>query len=145
MTIYISGPMTGHPDKNLESFKQAQTVLESKGYNVLNPHEIAETVNIRFFEMGKVAEYEDYLKEDIIQMLSHADCVLVLPGWCNSKGAKLELAVALACGINVYFTMADALAFIDGLKAKFGQSMWVYEEKVRSRLDGTITVPSTEC
>ena len=140
MTIYISGPMTGHPDKNLESFKQAQTVLESKGYNVLNPHKIADTVNIRFFEMGKIAEYEDYLKEDLIQLLSHADCVLVLPGWRSSKGAKLEVAVALACGIKVYFTMADALNDIVELKARYEQSMKVHEDRI-----GKNTVPSTEC
>ena len=140
MTIYISGPMTGHPDNNMYAFQMAQTTLKEHGYNVLNPHEIAETVNIRFFEMGKVAKYEDYLKEDIIQMLTHADTVLVLPGWCNSKGAKLEVAVALACGIKVYFTMADALNDIVELKARFGQSMKVHEDKI-----GKNTVPSTEC
>lgn len=107
MIIYISGPMTGHSDMNLPIFKQAQTVLESKGYEVLNPHEIAETVNIRFFEMGKVADYEDYLKEDIIQMLTNADMVLVLPGWRSSKGAKLEIANAIGCGIPVVFDMDD--------------------------------------
>lgn len=140
MTIYISGPMTGHPDNNMYAFQMAQTTLKEHGYNVINPHEISETVNIRFFEMGKVAEYEDYLKEDIIQMLSHADCVLVLPGWCNSKGAKLEVAIALACGIKVYFTMADALNDIVELKARYEQSMKVHEDRI-----GKNTVPSTEC
>ena len=103
MTIYISGPMTGHPDNNMYAFQMAQTTLKEHGYNVINPHEIAETVNIRFLEMGKVAEYEDYLKEDIIQMLTHADTVLILPGWRLSKGAKLEVANAIGCGIPVVF------------------------------------------
>lgn len=107
MTIYISGPMTGHPDNNLDAFKQAQTVLESNGHTVINPHDIAETVNMRCFEQGKIAEYEDYLKEDIIQMLTNADTVLVLKGWRSSKGAKLEIANALACGIPVVFDVGD--------------------------------------
>ena len=103
MTIYISGPMTGQPDNNLDAFKHAQTVLEAAGHTVINPHDISETVNMRCFDRGKVADYEDYLKEDIIQMLTNADTVLVLGGWRQSKGAKLEMANALACGIPVVF------------------------------------------
>ena len=106
-TIYISGPMKNMADGNLEAFDEAEKQLKQLGYDVLNPHKICEEVNMRFFEMGKVPEYEDYLKEDIIQMLSKCDKVLVLPGWRGSKGAKLEIANAIACGLDVVFDISD--------------------------------------
>ena len=106
-TIYVSGPMKNMPNGNLEAFDKAEKQLRQLGYDVLNPHAISEQVNLRFFEIGKVPEYEDYLKEDIIQMLSKCDKVLVLPGWRQSKGAKLEIANALACGLDVFFDISD--------------------------------------
>jgi hypothetical protein len=106
-TIYISGPMSNTPNSNLEAFDDAEKQLRQLGYEVINPHKICEELNGRFFEMGKIPEYEDYLKEDIIQMLSKCDTVLVLPGWRTSKGSKLEIANALACGIDVFFDIAS--------------------------------------
>ena len=106
-TIYISGPIKNMTDGNLKAFDKAEKQLKEMGYETLNPHKIGEELNIRFFEMGKVPEYEDYLKEDIIQMLAKCDALLVLPGWRNSKGSKLEIANALACGLDVFFDISD--------------------------------------
>lgn len=106
-TIYISGPMKNMTDGNMPAFDEAEKQLKQLGFDVLNPHAISEIVNMRFFEMGKIPEYEDYLREDIIQMLSKCDKVLVLPGWRNSKGSKLEIANALACGLDVFFDISD--------------------------------------
>ena len=106
-TIYISGPMKNMTDGNMAAFDEAEKQLKQLGFDVLNPHKICEELNIRFFEMGKVPEYEDYLKEDIIQMLSKCDKVLVLPGWRQSKGSKLEIANAIACGLDVVFDISD--------------------------------------
>jgi len=47
------------------------------------------------------------LKEDIIQMLSKCDKVLVLPGWRGSEGSKLEIANAIECGLDVVFDISD--------------------------------------
>ena len=106
-TIYISGPMSNIENSNLDEFDEAEKQLKQLGFDVLNPHKICEELNIRFFEMGKVPHYEDYLKEDIIQMLSKCDTVLVLPCWRQSKGAKLEIANAIACGLDVAFDISD--------------------------------------
>ena len=105
--IYISGPMSNTPNSNFEAFDKAEKQLVKLGYNVLNPHKICDELNTRFFEMGKNPEYEDYLKEDILQMLSKCDKVLVLKGWRQSKGAKLEIATAIACGLDVVFDISD--------------------------------------
>ena len=106
-TIYISGPMKNMTDGNMPAFDEAEKQLKQLGFDVLNPHKICEKLNTKFFGMGKSPEYEDYLKEDIIQMLSKCDTVLVLPGWRQSKGAKLEIANAIACGLDVVFDISD--------------------------------------
>lgn len=106
-TIYISGPIKNMTDGNMDAFDKAEKQLKQLGFDVLNPHAISEIVNMRFFEIGKIPEYEDYLKEDIIQMLAKCDAVLVLPGWRGSKGSKLEIANALACGLDVFFDISD--------------------------------------
>ena len=106
-TIYISGPMSNTPNSNLEAFDEAEKQLKQLGFDVLNPHKICEELNIRFFEIGKIPTYEDYLKEDIIQMLSKCDTVLVLPGWRGSEGSKCEIANAIACGLDVVFDISD--------------------------------------
>jgi hypothetical protein len=105
--IYISGPIKNMTDGNIDAFDKAEKQLKEMGYETLNPHKIGEEVNLRFFEIGKVPTYEDYLKEDIIQMLAKCDAVLVLRGWRNSKGSKLEIANALACGLDVFFDISD--------------------------------------
>jgi hypothetical protein len=105
--IYISGPMSNTPNSNFEAFDNAEKQLVKLGYSVLNPHKICDELNTKFFGMGKSPEYEDYLKEDILQMLSKCDKVLVLPGWGQSKGAKLEIANAIACGLDVVFDISD--------------------------------------
>ena len=106
-TIYISGPMSNTPNSNLEAFDKAEKQLKQLGFNVLNPHKICEELNTKFSGMGKSPEYEDYLKEDIIQMLSKCDKVLVLPGWRGSEGSKLEIANAIECGLDVVFDISD--------------------------------------
>ena len=104
-TIYISGPMKNIPDGNMQAFDEAEKQLKQRGYEVINPHKKCEELNIRFFKIGKVPTYEDYLREDIIHMLEKCDAVLVLPGWRGSKGSKLEIANALACGIDVFLIL----------------------------------------
>jgi hypothetical protein len=106
-TIYISGPMKNMTDGNMPAFDEAEKQLKQLGFDVLNPHKICEKLNTKFFGMGKSPEYEDYLKEDIIQMLSKCDTVLVLPGWRGSEGSKCEIANAIACGLDVVFDISD--------------------------------------
>lgn len=81
MIAYIAGQITGDPDYRWR-FADAQMVLESMGYIVLNPATLPSG-------MG----YEQYMRIDMA-MLEEADTVCFLPGWENSSGAKREHAAA---------------------------------------------------
>lgn len=47
-------------------------------------------------------EWHEYLREDI-RLMMDCNAIHMLPGWQNSKGARLELHVAKELGMNVTF------------------------------------------
>lgn len=91
--IYLSGPMTGYPDHNKPAFNERAAEWRSEGWEVFNPAEEPE---------GYTEENRpDYLRADIRALL---DCtaIAVLPGWQNSEGATLEVAIAKALRLPMY-------------------------------------------
>lgn len=89
--IYVSGPMSGHPDLNFPAFHAAASALRAAGYDVVNPAEFGETP-------GRA--WEDYLREDI-KVLMDCTAVALLPGYKQSRGAMLELHIAQALSMDV--------------------------------------------
>lgn len=89
--IYISGPMTGRPDNNIDEFNKAEDQLLKAGYEVLNP-----TSN----GLSNSALYEDHMRADL-RMLTMADALAFLSDWERSRGARLEIEVAHALNIPV--------------------------------------------
>ena len=89
MIVYLSGPITGK-ENFLDSFFGAEFQLMEKGDVVLNPAALP---------MGLSQEAYMHIG---IAMLREADCVCKLPGWEDSIGAKVEVALADKCGKPVY-------------------------------------------
>ena len=126
MRIYISGPMTNHPDFNRPAFDAAEKRLTAQGYFVINPHRIsnlfgsAEELTASFKEYYRMldldANFLDHtLATQILERIRIAcavldadlaavhscDAIYLLRGWESSRGAKKELAEALAHGLQV--------------------------------------------
>lgn len=93
-TIYIAGPMSGLPDFNYPAFRAAQAKLE-KGYEVLCPVD-SEKLN----DTGAPQTWEWYMRH-ALGMVMRAEAVCLLPGWMESRGAKLEVQVAEALGLDI--------------------------------------------
>lgn len=95
-TIYISGPISGRPDNNRRAFADAQIILQSHGFKVINPLDIdlPEKAN------GKPYDWSDHMRLDI-KALMDCNLVAVLPDWYLSKGSCLEIELALRLGIEV--------------------------------------------
>jgi hypothetical protein len=110
--MYVAGPMTGFPQFNFPAFQEAAETLRSQGVEVVSPHELddAETVdwalNSTNGAMGTGSPHGqtwgDFLARDVKIVADQCDAVAVLPGWERSKGAKLEVIVALLGGKNIY-------------------------------------------
>lgn len=88
---YLSGPMTGIPELNHPAFNKAAAKLRAEGKYVFNPAEVP---------ADDSWVWGDYMRADLKALM---DCteLFVLPGWERSKGAKLEMYVAMALGMNV--------------------------------------------
>jgi len=83
--IYVSGPMTGLPDHNFPAFHAAAARLRAAGYEVINPAEN--------FGGRTDLPRETYLRADVI-LLAQCEAIAMLPGWQESRGAKLEYLLA---------------------------------------------------
>ena len=95
--IYIAGKITGEDWKKTKAkFSYVQRILEEYGYNVENPcdHQI---------ENGT---WEGYMKQGLHAML---DCqgVFALDNWKQSRGARIEVQLALDLGMFVLYEDRD--------------------------------------
>ena len=91
MRIYIAGPITGYDlGERLVFFREKRAELDRRGHEGVNPLEC--------HELG--IPWEAALKADL-QELCRCDAILLTPGWEKSRGARLELHVALELGLKV--------------------------------------------
>lgn len=103
---YISGPISSRIKLGAdwrEPFIAAERSLRSLGYRQIhNPVDIAEGVDAACAALGREAEYADYMKADL-EMLLKCHTIVMLKGWENSKGARLEYEIAEATGMEIVY------------------------------------------
>lgn len=83
--VYISGPMAGiDPNEVQIRFSAAEHLLQSMGYETVNPTDIS---HLPF-------DYDEFMEIDL-KMLSYCDGIYMLKGWKDSFGAQMELQYAV--------------------------------------------------
>lgn len=93
MKLYLSGPMSGHPRYNRQSFKDAAELFRARGFEVVNPVELPEPVVPP--DATEAITWSGYLVRDLIVLHEEKpDFIILLPGWRESKGACLEVHYA---------------------------------------------------
>lgn len=98
-SIYIAGKMSGEPDHNYPAFIEAEKAWDAQGWKVYNPVRHSDGV-------GTNLPYSYYIRASVKDMLL-VDAIALLPKWEQSRGAKLELHLALLFDLPIY----DALTF----------------------------------
>lgn len=93
MRYYLSGPMTGLPSYNYPAFIDAATRLRANGLEIVNPAEN--------FNGNPDLPREHYMKHDVRDLLD-CDAIILLDGWQNSRGARLEVDIARQIGLKIY-------------------------------------------
>jgi hypothetical protein len=103
LTYYLSGPMSGYPEFNFPAFAAAAEWCSRHGVMVVNP---ALVVHHEPNGLGSAA-FGDYLADDLAEALA-LGCrgIILLPGWPQSKGARVELGLALALSWPAYYLMS---------------------------------------
>jgi hypothetical protein len=104
--IYIAGPMTGHPKYNFPAFHAAARRLQEAGWEVVNPADN--------FGGHTNLPRSSYLRADVALLLQ-CDAMAMLPGWHDSRGAKLEYLLGRELGMPIidiatFQPLADAPA-----------------------------------
>lgn len=90
--LYLSGPMSGLPNLNHPAFHAEASRLRSEGYFVINPAEL---------DLDEGATWEDYMRANVVQMISTCNAIHLLPGWSKSPGATTEHTIAKLFGFEV--------------------------------------------
>lgn len=97
--VYLSGPMSGIVDHNYPMFNRvAANLRKHRGAVVYNPAEN--------FGGQLGLPRAEYMRQDISHVLACA-CIVVLPGWDSSTGARLEVNMAHELDLPVWRWLPD--------------------------------------
>lgn len=91
--FYLSGPMSGLAEFNVPAFKAATETLRANGFAVVAPHEL--------LDVG-AQPWAQCLRADLVALVG-CDALILLPGWPQSRGARLELTTALGLDMPIYY------------------------------------------
>lgn len=89
--VYISGPMSGLPEMNYPAFHAAEAQLRELGYEVENPANNPDP---------EPKTWEGFMRMAVKQVCD-CECVVCLPGWEDSRGANVEVALAKTLSLDV--------------------------------------------
>ena len=89
--LYVSGPMSGYPNNNVERFNFVCSVLREKlkDVEVINPAEIPQNWS-----------WEQMMEKDL-QDVERSTHLAFLDGWNLSRGARMEMKLAIERGIQI--------------------------------------------
>ena len=89
--LYIAGKMSGLPDLGYPLFNAEATRLRALGYIVANPAENP---------APPCGSWEAYMRMAIAQLIT-CDTIVMLPGWDDSRGAKIKHRLAGDLGLRI--------------------------------------------
>lgn len=94
MKIYISGKITGLTEEDyVPRFNQAEANFKAEGYEVVNPLKLDHTLN---------NYWVDYMIT-CIDALFECDAIYMLNNYKLSRGAKIEHAIAVEMGKQIFY------------------------------------------
>ena len=102
--VYLAGPMSGIDNNNSDAFRKAAEDLRDRGLEVVSPVEMDDEIGSDH-DSGSLSEadYQDFLRRDIIRILQeNVDALVVLPQWEQSRGVALEVHLARELGRLVF-------------------------------------------
>lgn len=108
--------MSGHPQYNYPLFDRAAEWLRDQGYDVASPAEMddPETRAAALASpdgnakgWNQTETWGDFLSRDVKLIADELNGMFLLPGWENSRGARLEAFVAINLEYPIYTINID--------------------------------------
>lgn len=97
--VYIAGPMTGIKDFNYPAFHTEAERLRNAGHTPISPAADHNEQPLNPPRLQDIKDHTHYMRIAVAKLIT-CDHIAFLPGWANSKGARLENEIAQACGIT---------------------------------------------
>ena len=95
MRTYISGKITGLDiEEAKKNFKEAEDQLTNIDLIPVNPMEIVPE--------NKDFKWEDYMLADIKELFK-CEAIFMLSNWRDSKGARIERAIAYEMELTIFY------------------------------------------
>jgi hypothetical protein len=120
--IYIAGPMSTYPLYNFPAFDECRDALRTQGYEVISPADLDRSVG---FDPASSIATKGFLDEAMqrdIEAIMRVDCMVMLPGWRGSTGARAEYALARWRHIPV-FQWPEMVELHEGLAYQPGKAL----------------------
>jgi len=106
--LYLAGPMSGYAEHNFPEFNRVAALLRAEGYEVFNPAENAD---------GGVRRPRSFYMRRDIPALMDCDAIAALPNWQQSRGACLEMWIAIDLDMPIFnCRMRDDSVFLEPIK-----------------------------
>lgn len=105
MRVYLAGPMRGYPDWNVGAFNTARCHWIADGHHVFCPAAVVKALGYAVGGDAEPSSHREHLRHVIqsdITCILHAEAVAVLPGWEESRGATVEVALAQFLGLPIH-------------------------------------------
>lgn len=105
LTVYIAGPISGDLVANLPRFFEAEDALRAAGHSTCNPargdggRSAGECVDraLAAVQHQPWKDWTYYMRQGIAGLM-RCNAIALLPGWHESKGARVEASLALTLG-----------------------------------------------
>lgn len=116
MKAYLAGPMSGLPQFNFPAFDAATKRLRELGWEIISPAEIDDEEDAGVARSSKDGDpksanrtWGSFLARDVRIIADEGvQAIVFLPGWTDSRGARLEATVGmLQKGFLFYNWQAD--------------------------------------
>lgn len=99
-TYYLAGPMSGYPEYNYPAFHTAAWALRNTGIKIESPAEVPWPEG---HETMPDAELWAYMMEQTGIQMERCQGIILMKGWPQSTGAKIELVKSLEKGWPVWY------------------------------------------
>lgn len=117
MKYYLAGPMTGYKKFNFPLFVSVTKGLRRIGYDITSPVETDEPDMQEIAWKSEDGTHDEQFKEtwgqvlakDVLLIADEMESIILLPHWNKSKGARLEVFVAVLCGYPIYTVNPETL------------------------------------
>ena len=110
-SAYLAGPMRGYEAFNFPAFHKEAAWLRAKGWTIFSPAERDEADPVLNGDWGITeARGLDYYMQFDLAAVAQTDAVILMKGWEESQGARLEAMVAVELSHPVFAIARVGLA-----------------------------------